>query len=244
MGHLKGRLVLVVDDEPDLREMLVSELENAQTKTLEAKNGREALQIVKNEKIDLVISDIRMPGGNGIEFLDGAKSLNLKKPVFIFITAFADITKEEIYAHGAEGLITKPFDLPNLLELLEWLSTPPIERYALKPKIEAPKHIKLSQHQNNSTEIIMGRGGALLHTGKEIHEAGSYVHFHITFSNTKELAGIGEVLWNGCANNMGEYCAGVEFRYFTDETRDFGIEILEQSTSKEYVPERKEKLDI
>jgi CheY-like chemotaxis protein len=243
MSYLKDHLVLIVDDEPDLREMLVSELESIHTKTLEAKNGKEGINIVKKEKVDFVISDIRMPGGNGIEFLDETKKINLKKPIFLFITAFSDVSREELYAHGAESLISKPFDLPNLLESLEWLSMPKQERYSLPPTVDAQNEIKINQDPNVKTPFLMGRGGALLPTAKIIHEAGSYVKFDITFSNGKKLVGIGEVLWNGIANNSGEYCAGVEFRYFNDETRDFAIEILEQCSSIEYVPERKEKFD-
>ena len=134
MTYLKDHLVLVVDDEPDLREMLVSELQSINTKTREAKNGREGFQIVKTEKIDLIISDVRMPGGNGIEFLEETKKQNLRNPIFVFITAFSDVTREEIHARGAEGLLSKPFDLPDLIESLEWLCTPIKERYALKPK--------------------------------------------------------------------------------------------------------------
>lgn len=243
MGYLKDHLVLVVDDEPDLREMLVSELESIHTKTLEAKNGKEGINIVKKENIDLVITDIRMPGGNGIEFLDEIKKINLKKPIFLFITAYSDVTREELYAHGAEGLISKPFDLPEILESLEWLCTPKQERYSNTPKVEVQNEIKVEQDPNEMLPFMLGRGGALLPTGKVLHEAGSYVKFDITFSTGKKLVGIGEVLWNGNANSNGEYCAGVEFRYFSDETRNYAIEILEKCNSIEYVPERKEKFD-
>jgi CheY-like chemotaxis protein len=243
MSYLKDHLVLVVDDEPDLREMLVSELQSIDTKTREAKNGKEGINIVKKEKIDLVISDIRMPGGNGIEFLDETKKINLKQPIFLFITAFSDVTREEIYAHGAEGLISKPFDLPSLLESLEWLCMPKQERYSLVPKVESQSEIKIETDPNEKIPFMMGRGGALFPTGKVLHEAGSYVKFHITFSTGKKIIGIGEILWNGNANINGEYCAGVEFRYFDDETRDYAIEVLEQCNSIEYVPERKEKFD-
>lgn len=58
----------------------------------------------------------------------------------------------------------------------------------------------------------------------------------------KKITGIGEVLWNGSLGD-GEYCAGVEFRYFDDDTRDFAIETLSKCNSIAYVPERKEKID-
>jgi CheY-like chemotaxis protein len=243
MTYLKDHLVLVVDDEPDLREMLVSELQSIDTKTREAKNGKEGIHIVKSEKIDLIISDVRMPGGNGIELLDETKKLNLRKPIFLFITAFSDVTREEIHAHGAEGLISKPFDLPDLIKNLEWLCSPSHERYALKPTSPIETEIKINQDPNEKTPFLMGRGGALIPTGKNLLEAGIYIQLDITFLNGNKIIGIAEVLWNGNSNTNGEYCAGVEFKYFNDETRGFAIETLEKCNSIAYVPERSEKFD-
>lgn len=188
MSFLEGLLILVVDDEPDLREMLVSELQAFNTKTLEAKNGREAFDIVKKEKIDLVISDIRMPGGNGIEFLDATKKLSLYKPTFLFITAFSDITREELHAHGAESLIAKPFDLPSLLASLEWLCMPTKLRYSKKPEADVHSEINFIQNEQEDENCVfqMGRGGALLPTGHSIHETGSFIKFNITFPWSKK----------------------------------------------------------
>jgi len=243
MPYLKDHLVLVVDDEPDLREMLVSELQSIETKTREAKNGKEGINIVKTEKIDLIISDVRMPGGNGIELLIETKKINLKKPIFLFITAFSDITREEIHAHGAEGIISKPFDLPILIENLEWLCAPINEKYSLKPKFPIETEIKINQDPNENTPFLMGRGGALLPSGKNLLEAGLFVQFEITFLNGNKMSGIGEILWNGNCGGNGEYCAGVEFKYFTDETRDFAIQTLEKCDSIAYIPERKIKVE-
>jgi hypothetical protein len=89
----------------------------------------------------------------------------------------------------------------------------------------------------------MGRGGALIPTGKDLLEACIFIQIDITFLNGKKIIGIGEVLWNGNSNTNGEYCAGVEFKYFNDETRDFAIETLEKCNSTAYVPERTEKFD-
>ena len=88
MIFLKNKQVLIVDDEVDLREMLALELKNYQTTVFEAKNGQEALNFIKKENIDLVISDIRMPGGNGIEFLKKTKIKIIYKQPFVFQVAF------------------------------------------------------------------------------------------------------------------------------------------------------------
>ncbi len=241
MSCLKEHLILVVDDEPDLREMLVSELHTLEAKTLEAGNGKEGINIVKSEKIDIVISDIRMPGGNGIELLDEAKKLDLKKPTFLFITAFSDFTREEIHAHGAEGLISKPFDLPSLIENLEWLCTDSQQRYSKVPSVPTTNEIKVSE--KNAHEFLLGRGGALMHTGTKLLEAAEYVTFEINFKDGNIIKGIGEVLWNGCLEDSDTYCAGVEFKYFEPESLNYALNLLKNCNSIAYVPEREKKIE-
>ncbi|WGL59161.1 response regulator [Pigmentibacter sp. JX0631] len=241
MSCLKEHLILVVDDEPDLREMLVSELQTLEAKTLEAGNGKEGIKIVKNEKIDLIISDIRMPGGNGIDLLDETKKLNLLKPKFLFITAFSDFTREEIHAHGAEGLVSKPFDLPSLIENLEWLCTDLKTKYLKKPV--QPTSTRLQVSANNANEFILGRGGALMYTGTKLLEAAEFVEFEIQFPDGTKVTGNGEVLWNGNVQDGENYCAGIEFKYFTPDCLDYAIKLIESCKSIAYVPERTKKIE-
>ncbi|KAB8031879.1 response regulator [Fluviispira multicolorata] len=243
MSILKDQVVLVVDDETDLREMLVYELQNIGAKTLEAKNGKDAIGIVKNDKIDLIISDVRMPGGNGIEFLDETKKIDLNKPVFVFITAYSDNSREELHAHGVEGLFAKPFDLLNLLNSIEWFILPPNERYAVKPKDIAIEENIFILNEESAAQFQIGRGGALIPTGTTLLNAGAYIQFQIIFKSGEEISGIGEIIWNGAMNHNGEYCAGLEFKYFTDNTRAFAIKTLLNNKCLEYIPQRATKID-
>ena len=66
---LKGKRLLIVDDEPDLREMLEFEFEMSGASVETAMNGRDALEKFKHQAFDLIISDIRMPGGDGVELI-------------------------------------------------------------------------------------------------------------------------------------------------------------------------------
>src|SRR5262245_62156289 len=85
--------VLVVDDEPDLREMVSFEFELKGHQVHSAENGSAAFDVFQKNPIDIVITDVRMPGGDGPELLDKVKSKNPAVPV-IFITGFSDITLE------------------------------------------------------------------------------------------------------------------------------------------------------
>lgn len=102
--------VLVVDDDQIFREALVYELKRKQIKTMDASNGIEALKIVKNEKIHVIVSDVKMPGGDGIELLKEIRKIDSEMPVFILMSGFTDLSSKEAIALGAKKILAKPFD--------------------------------------------------------------------------------------------------------------------------------------
>ena len=76
MSTLNGRTILIVDDEPDLVAVTAEVLELAgATRTRCATGGFEALEIIKTEAIDAVVSDVRMPKGTGLDLLRGLATL-------------------------------------------------------------------------------------------------------------------------------------------------------------------------
>src|SRR5688572_3758155 len=85
-------------------------------KTLAAGNGVEALALLESNAVDLVISDIQMPGGNGVELLKQVRVRNAAIPVLLFITGFSDLTLEEAYALGADATLCKPFSRKELMD--------------------------------------------------------------------------------------------------------------------------------
>lgn len=108
------RSVLIVDDEPDIQLVLGEFLKKEGFNIVEASNGEEAIQKVKNGGIDLALLDIAMPKMNGIEALREIKSLRPDLPV-IMITAYRDAEKVvECFRLGAFDCIFKPFDLKYL----------------------------------------------------------------------------------------------------------------------------------
>jgi two-component system response regulator PilR (NtrC family) len=110
--------ILVVDDERSMREMLCILLEREGYEAVEAKNADDALQLFETSLFDLVISDIQMPGQNGIELLARIKKLAPEVPV-LMITAFA--TAEQAVAAiklGAFHYFTKPFNNDEIRALI------------------------------------------------------------------------------------------------------------------------------
>lgn len=117
---MKNDLILVVDDEADIREAIGTFLEIEDLSYIEARSGREALKIVlENKNVKFVISDVRMPNGDGVFLIDELRKIDPKMPFIILVTGQADITQEEAKAKGALDLFIKPPDMDKMIKLIK-----------------------------------------------------------------------------------------------------------------------------
>jgi len=118
---LKGsatKKVLVVDDEKPIREMLMKFLDEKGYRTCSAAGGEEALKLLKSDRPDVVLLDIRMPGEDGVETLKKIKQVDQKAGV-IMVTAVSEReVAEQCVELGAFDYITKPISLSYLEECL------------------------------------------------------------------------------------------------------------------------------
>lgn len=106
--------ILVVDDEPGMRDMLVDTLTLAGHSAASATDGFDALKLIRAEKFDLIISDVNMPKMNGFELLENLREHYDQTPV-ILLTARAD--RNDVTTglkFGADDYVTKPFGLEEL----------------------------------------------------------------------------------------------------------------------------------
>lgn len=122
-GDVRGR-VLIIDDDPLVGRSLEILLEQNGYEPQVASLGLAALDLASRERFDLIITDIRMPGMNGIETLNAIRKMQnlLGKPPIpeIVITAFdEETTREEVRRLGIRDLILKPFEIEELLTALE-----------------------------------------------------------------------------------------------------------------------------
>lgn len=102
----KSRL-LIVEDDSDIRELLKHFLKEFVDEIVEAENGSEALQHVKAQEFDTILSDIEMPQMNGLKFLAYVRSLGQMTP-FVVLTAHGDHSRAlEALSLGAFDFITK-----------------------------------------------------------------------------------------------------------------------------------------
>lgn len=107
---MSKRKILVVEDELELREIMLSLLAEKDHDVVEAEDGVEGFRLLNQGEFSLVLSDIRMPTMSGLDLFAAAKEMNIQVP-FVFITAFGD--QENIVNAlrlGAFDFIKKPFD--------------------------------------------------------------------------------------------------------------------------------------
>jgi len=112
-----NKTILVVDDDPINRKLIVKILEKKSFKTIEVSNGLEALNEVNaNKNIDLILLDIVMPIMNGIEFLKQIKANPALINIPIIVLTTDDTKKTEALSLGANDIIIKPISPITLLE--------------------------------------------------------------------------------------------------------------------------------
>ncbi len=111
--------VLIIDDEPDIRELLEITLLRMGLTTYSAANVQEALVSLKENKPDLCLTDMKLPDGTGIDIVNYIKHNMPEIPVAV-ITAFGSMeTAVDALKAGAYDFVSKPVDLQKLRELIE-----------------------------------------------------------------------------------------------------------------------------
>jgi CheY-like chemotaxis protein len=114
-----GLKVLLVDDEPDILEVIQDRLEAYGFTVVTAGNGREALEKLAAEKFDGVFMDVKMPEMGGIEALEEIRRTDRRIPVIIITSSSTREAAIATLAKGANEYILKPFEWAELKEKIE-----------------------------------------------------------------------------------------------------------------------------
>jgi DNA-binding response OmpR family regulator len=113
------KVILIIDDEELLTQTFTRLLEKSGYDVYSAKKGEDAICMAEGEDFDLVISDIRMPGQNGVEIVRSIRTMKPQMPV-IFITGFADDVLEKAARELKPiAYLHKPFDVLQLLSTIK-----------------------------------------------------------------------------------------------------------------------------
>ena len=110
--------ILIIDDEEDLAELCAESFESEGLSNVSfVVSPLDAIKVLEDRSVDVIISDATMPEINGYELYNKVKEMYQdKKYLFYFITGSVNIERKEVAELGATGLISKPFDLDELVE--------------------------------------------------------------------------------------------------------------------------------
>lgn len=120
-------VVLIVDDEPQMRDSLAAFLETVMdgAEVLTASGSKEAVETVQSQKVDIVLSDHRMPGGTGYEVLQRIRELDPAIGRLLMTGApEVDLAKRALNEGGIDRFFTKPLDPDEVLEAIQQIVAP------------------------------------------------------------------------------------------------------------------------
>lgn len=112
-----SKKILIVDDEQDIREIIKDGLAQINLTAIDVGSGNEAIRLLQNEKIDLIITDCNMPNGSGAEIIHFIKTQELPTKVLLM----GGDSVEELKGHMYDELISKPFTITKMIETVKRL---------------------------------------------------------------------------------------------------------------------------
>lgn len=113
--------ILIVDDEPDVRELIHMTLSEGSYELIEAGDGEEALKKIKSKSPDLLILDLILPGLDGWDVCQELRRMRSKMPVILLTKKPAKSGRWKSMPRGRVEYVTKPFETDRLIEIVKKL---------------------------------------------------------------------------------------------------------------------------
>src|SRR5215471_18121527 len=231
---LNDAAVLFVDDEPFLRESMGAWLEQQVGRALCAAHGEAALAILAANRIDLLLSDVRMPVMDGIALVGKLREF-ASPPGVILVTGFSDLTLRQAYEMGVDTIFEKPIDREELLRVMQNTLSDPAELWGQPSQIEAGMKLSASfpslAAALTKADIAFGRRGFSIKSPGLRYEGP--VDFVVTFTGDQRiLSGQGVVRWIDLQKGQ----AGIEITCLNDASRTWVVDLVKERASIEFVP--------
>lgn len=109
---------LIIDDEQDLLDLVSEVVKLSGHLAFSSISGHAGVELLKKEKVDVVISDLRMPEGDGHYVLEYVKTME-NKPLFVLVSGHADYSPEDAIKAGAQKFCQKPYEIDELISEIE-----------------------------------------------------------------------------------------------------------------------------
>ena len=232
---LKDATLLVVDDEPYYCDIAKDWFEREGCRVLTAEDGIAALQLLEKEKVNAIITDIRMPRMDGVELIRKLKASGAYTPTAVALSGFSDLPPREAYDLGIEAQLAKPVSRKVLIAAVQTALTDREQLWAgptlpsKGPAITAT--FDNFQSARDNREIAFGRGGFCLHSDLMIADD-TGVEFAISFqADHRDLHGQGFLRWT----SPEEHTIGIEIAR-VQKGLDWITQLARQNNSLSFIP--------
>ena len=237
--ELKNATVLIVDDERMLLDIFSEWREEENRWVLTTGDGPAALRILRNDRVDLIVSDVRMPVMDGIQLLKNLTtysglSQGNHPPKMIFISGFTDLEPREAYHMGVEAILQKPIDRAQFVGAVRRILRSNEETWS-EPLIRGgmPLHVALPRVSAaiEQGRIAFGRGGFCLYCSSPVREGA--VRFDLEFESERvSFAGYGLIRWA----EPEERLLGVEISNIDELCREWALGVIAANAESSYIP--------
>jgi CheY-like chemotaxis protein len=232
--------ILVVDDEPALRDIFARWLKSVGCVDVRtAVDGVDALGVLDEHPVDLLITDVRMPRMDGVALVRRLGELSQTIPSIIFVSGFGDVDEREMYGLGVEAFLAKPLRLEELVAVIERALS---EREALwqRPMEPPPRQTM----EVAVCGVVVGPGGGEEESVLRLGRGGFSVRYPAPLSLGKvafscscaeigeAVTGQGFVRWRSRLDQR----MGIEFTYLEEPSRSLVLTKLEEAHPRCFIP--------
>lgn len=231
--------LLVVEDEVELLDVVSRLFTSLGFQVKVASDGQAAWTLCESEDFDIVLSDVRMPGLDGLELLKRLKARNADRPKVVMMSGYSDIPISKFYAEGADGFFEKPFSSESVRQFLIDGLVPNFERWAKYNRKPASERVSFTfrsfDEALRTRSLKAGRQGFFQPSESQLPMLGTFVDFEFHFRDSpglEKIEGQGIVRFHQSGGSPQSPAGfGVEIlqlelgvgKQWVDHVRDWGI---------------------
>ena len=242
----ESKNILIVDDEEDLLDILEFKLEDLNLNIFSAKNGAYAFEVLTNNKIDIIVTDICMAGGTGVQLCKLVKESQYSSIPIIFVTGFSDHSIDQLYNMGAQSIFSKPLNYFALCKEIEKtinLQTSLWNREFFRSETneEVSINVESLDIARIGRMLNFGMGGMFIQMEKDFPKKDELINFKIEIRIPEYicLEGAGKVRW--IRTEKVDDCppgVGIEFDSLSEKSIKKLKIIMNSIVTQSYIPSK------
>jgi DNA-binding response OmpR family regulator len=242
---MNDKRILIVDDEKDLREAIARDLKKLQLEVVTVPDIGAALEVIHSQQVDLIITDLNMPRGSGLDLIKKLKQDNLEIPFIMWITDIDQTSLIEAFDCGAIAVFPKPFNRKVLHQVIQESLRQASERTQrsaerLPLELETIIRFENSSTIHKTNGINFGRGGMFVARQTTQPVVGAKLSFHVVLARDAYaliFEGTGIVRW--VRDELKENLKpgyGIEFLQINKSARGSYFEFLNETKTLAVIP--------